>query len=75
MPGGIPDDAIRERAYRIWLDEGRPHGRHDDHWLRAKSELESESGGGTKTVGRQSPRRRRAPAAKRGASKSRSDTL
>ena len=22
---------IRERAYRIWLDEGRPEGKSDDH--------------------------------------------
>lgn len=25
----------RERAYRIWEDEGRPEGRHEDHWRRA----------------------------------------
>jgi hypothetical protein len=34
------DDQIRERAYLIWIDEGRPHGRELDHWLRAKWELE-----------------------------------
>lgn len=27
---------IRERAYHIWLDEGRPDGRHDEHWRRAE---------------------------------------
>ena len=27
---------IRERAYHIWLDEGRPEGRHDEHWHRAE---------------------------------------
>jgi large subunit ribosomal protein L21 len=27
--------AIRARAYQIWEDEGRPHGRHDIHWQRA----------------------------------------
>jgi pyrroloquinoline quinone (PQQ) biosynthesis protein C len=25
----------RERAYRIWEEEGRPEGRHLDHWRRA----------------------------------------
>lgn len=32
------DDEIRSRAYRIWEDEGRPEGRHDDHWERARQE-------------------------------------
>jgi hypothetical protein len=26
----------------IWVDEGHPHGRELDHWLRAKWELEHE---------------------------------
>ena len=30
---------IRERAYLIWDEEGRPEGRHLDHWLRAKAEI------------------------------------
>jgi len=25
----------RDRAYKIWEDEGRPEGKHDDHWKRA----------------------------------------
>ena len=25
----------REKAYKLWEDEGRPEGRHDDHWKRA----------------------------------------
>jgi hypothetical protein len=50
-PGDIPgatgndrgkDDQTRERAYLLWVDEGRPHGRELDHWLRAKWELERE---------------------------------
>ena len=38
----VKDDRIRERAYLIWVDEGSPHGRELDHWLRAKWELEGE---------------------------------
>ena len=38
----LNDDHIRERAYLIWVDEGRPEGRELDHWLRAKWELERE---------------------------------
>jgi large subunit ribosomal protein L21 len=29
------ESAIRARAYQIWEDEGRPHGRHESHWQRA----------------------------------------
>lgn len=32
------EQRIRERAYRMWLDEGRPEGRAADHWDKA-SEL------------------------------------
>ncbi|KQS84872.1 hypothetical protein ASG58_20195 [Rhizobium sp. Leaf383] len=41
----------REKAYRIWEDEGRPEGRHDDHWRRAgeSSIPEQESEDVTKT--------------------------
>jgi Protein of unknown function (DUF2934) len=38
----VRDDRVRERAYLIWVDEGMPHGRELDHWLRAKWELERE---------------------------------
>jgi large subunit ribosomal protein L21 len=31
--------AIAARAYQIWEDEGRPHGRHDIHWQRAYDEV------------------------------------
>lgn len=30
---------VRERAYYIWVDEGRVHGRADAHWLRAEAEI------------------------------------
>jgi len=26
----------RERAYKIWEDEGRREGAHEDHWRRAE---------------------------------------
>jgi hypothetical protein len=31
----------RERAYKIWETEGRPEGRHLDHWLRADEDGEA----------------------------------
>lgn len=30
---------IRERAYAIWEQEGRPAGKDLDHWLRAEAEI------------------------------------
>jgi hypothetical protein len=30
----------RERAYKIWEDEGRPEGAHEDHWRRAEDQHE-----------------------------------
>ena len=32
------DDTIQARAYQIWESEGRPHGRHHEHWLQAVAE-------------------------------------
>ena len=30
---------IRERSYQLWEQEGRPAGRHFEHWLQAEQEL------------------------------------
>jgi len=39
-----PDEhRIRQRAYEIWEEKGRPDGRARDHWLRARWEIEHES--------------------------------
>ena len=32
-------ERIRRRAHAIWEREGRPHGRDQDHWREAESEL------------------------------------
>ncbi|KPH05116.1 DUF2934 domain-containing protein (plasmid) [Rhizobium acidisoli] len=29
---------ISKRAYAIWEEQGRPHGRDDDHWRQAVAE-------------------------------------
>jgi hypothetical protein len=36
------EQQIRERAYSIWEQEGRPHGRDLDHRLRAEAEIATE---------------------------------
>jgi hypothetical protein len=30
---------IKERAFRIWVEEGQPAGREREHWSRAKAEV------------------------------------
>ena len=40
-PGGNENEAIARRAYEIWEAEGRPHGRHREHWEAAARELGS----------------------------------
>lgn len=37
------EQRIRDRAYAIWLDEGRPHGRDADHWLQAERAILTET--------------------------------
>ena len=32
-------ELIKRRAYAIWESEGRPEGKHDDHWRRAAEEM------------------------------------
>jgi len=40
----MPDreERIRERAHQLWEQEGRPDGRHADHWERAAREVDAE---------------------------------
>ena len=30
---------IRERAFQIWIEEGKPLGRDTEHWQRAEQEI------------------------------------
>jgi hypothetical protein len=31
--------SVEQRAYKIWEEEGRPHGRDQEHWHRAERDL------------------------------------
>jgi hypothetical protein len=33
---------IRERAYTLWEEDGRPEGRADEYWERARRFIEAE---------------------------------
>lgn len=35
----VNEGNVAQRAYLIYLQEGRPDGRHLDHWLKAEAEL------------------------------------
>jgi len=47
---------ILRRAYEIWEDEGRPHGRDKAHWFLAEAELGN--GGGQLVVEPSKPKRK-----------------
>jgi hypothetical protein len=51
MPGGDDKQRIRERAYELWEREGRPHGRHMDHWVQAERETGGEGFAGLGRAG------------------------
>jgi len=38
----LDETRIVELAYRLWLEEGRPDGRADDHWHRARDAIAAE---------------------------------
>lgn len=38
------EQLIRERAYRLWEEQGRPDGRAEHHWHKARDMVAMESG-------------------------------
>jgi hypothetical protein len=34
---------IRELAYQLWVSEGRPEGREEEYWHRARERMEAET--------------------------------
>jgi hypothetical protein len=36
------EQLIRSRSYQLWEREGRPAGRSEEYWFRAKNEIEEE---------------------------------
>ena len=33
------EEAIRERAYQLWVADGRPEGNPDNYWLNAQRDM------------------------------------
>jgi hypothetical protein len=42
-PNPFEEQRVRDRAYAIWIAEGRPDGRDIEHWLRARGEIERDA--------------------------------
>jgi hypothetical protein len=42
-PSPMTEERIRERAYRLWLEEGQPEGKASEHWEKARELLALES--------------------------------
>lgn len=54
---------IRDRAYEIWVREGRPQGRQDEHWRQAEAEIAAETAAaGHPAAGGLKPKSESAPA-------------
>jgi len=43
------EEEIRKRAMRIWEEEGKPDGKHAEHWAQAERELDGGGQGGWAT--------------------------
>ena len=35
-------EMIRERAYAIWVEDGRPEGKAEEHWQQASDAVDAE---------------------------------
>ena len=39
------EERVRLRAYKLWEQAGRPEGRSEEFWERARAEVEAEDAG------------------------------
>ncbi|MBC3205194.1 DUF2934 domain-containing protein [Pseudomonas sp. SWRI111] len=37
----MDEETLRKTAYRIWEEQGRPHGQDFEHWFQAQAELDA----------------------------------
>lgn len=59
------EQAIRERAYHLWIESGRDDGNADTHWLAAQREILNASLGEIGHVAASEPAKSQKPKAKR----------
>ena len=49
------EQRIREWAYRLWEEAGRPHGRSEEFWFAARNEIEGDAATGDAPPGMMTP--------------------
>ncbi len=49
------EQGIRERAYFLWIEEGKPEGRDKQHWEAARAALEEEERRGGERAANEAP--------------------
>lgn len=64
----LTEEHVRDAAYRIWLDEGQPHGRDEAHWQHAIETLNAPKDKAERKPAAKKPALQK-PAAKKAASK------
>lgn len=52
---------IKQRAYELWEADGRPHGKHDEHWQQAAAEFKAKHNGKSPVSASKAPAKRKAP--------------
>jgi hypothetical protein len=57
----MDDDHIRTRAYALWELEGRPEGKHDEHWKRAQADFKGLEDLPASQAGDDNPKAKAAP--------------
>ena len=57
------DERVRQRAYRLWVEEGCPEGRSDIHWEKARElvGIEEKQKSTTRPAAAEAPRREPQP--------------
>ena len=38
-PVNVSREEVAKLAHKYWIESGRPHGKHEEHWFRAEQEL------------------------------------
>lgn len=59
-PAHVDPAQVAEAAFHIWVAEGKPHGRDQEHWYRALETLSTETSAATSPA----PKKRRTAAPK-----------
>jgi hypothetical protein len=54
MSGYWHEHRVRDRAYQLWEQAGRPEGKSEEFWLQAETEISAEERGLDEEIKRES---------------------